>query len=165
MRANEAERKARNRAFHSLDETVPPPDTATSPEPNGNEVAVALAWFPQGEYERAIERWPSLAENWADIAHADYCQRLDGNIKWMRAHGVPVRAIAPIVVDDFLAWCEEHDEDPEEARAAYAAQSLANGEAIQWPPGRNEPCWCGSQRKYKKCCGAARAAPMHHAAA
>ncbi|CAL9388355.1 hypothetical protein SUDANB121_01213 [Nocardiopsis dassonvillei] len=22
-----------------------------------------------------------------------------------------------------------------------------------WPPGRNEPCWCGSTRKYKKCCG------------
>jgi len=22
-------------------------------------------------------------------------------------------------------------------------------------PGRNDPCWCGSGRKYKKCCGAA----------
>ncbi|WP_223830437.1 SEC-C domain-containing protein [Nocardiopsis quinghaiensis] len=22
-----------------------------------------------------------------------------------------------------------------------------------WPPGRNEACWCGSGRKYKKCCG------------
>jgi hypothetical protein len=63
-------------------------------EPNGHDVAVGVAWFPQGEYERAIERWPSLAEDWADTAHADYCQRLDGNIKWMRAHGVPVRAIA-----------------------------------------------------------------------
>ncbi|MGA4539020.1 SEC-C metal-binding domain-containing protein [Uniformispora flossi] len=21
-----------------------------------------------------------------------------------------------------------------------------------WPP-RNGPCWCGSDRKYKKCCG------------
>jgi len=25
---------------------------------------------------------------------------------------------------------------------------------IAWPPGRNDPCWCGSRRKYKKCCGA-----------
>ncbi len=130
MRATETERKARNKVFHSLDETMPPLDTSTSPEPNGHDVAVALAWFPQGEYERAIERWPSLAENWADVAHADYCQRLDGNVKWMRARGVPVRAIAPIVVDDFVAWCEEHDEDPEDARAAYAAHSVADGEAI-----------------------------------
>jgi uncharacterized protein YecA (UPF0149 family) len=76
-----------------------------------------------------------------------------------------VRAIAPIVVDDFVAWCGEHGEDPEDARAAYAAHSVANGEAIPWPPGRNEPCWCGSQRKYKKCCGTAQAAPMPHAAA
>ncbi|WP_200834412.1 SEC-C metal-binding domain-containing protein [Amycolatopsis alkalitolerans] len=28
------------------------------------------------------------------------------------------------------------------------------GDGIPWPPGRNEPCWCGSERKYKKCCGA-----------
>lgn len=28
------------------------------------------------------------------------------------------------------------------------------GTAVEWPPGRNQPCWCGSQTKYKKCCGA-----------
>lgn len=24
---------------------------------------------------------------------------------------------------------------------------------IAWPPGRNDECWCGSGRKYKRCCG------------
>ncbi|TDC03308.1 SEC-C metal-binding domain-containing protein, partial [Actinomadura bangladeshensis] len=24
---------------------------------------------------------------------------------------------------------------------------------LAWPPERNAPCWCGSGRKYKKCCG------------
>ncbi|GAB2500597.1 SEC-C domain-containing protein [Nocardiopsis aegyptia] len=24
---------------------------------------------------------------------------------------------------------------------------------LPWPPERNKPCWCGSTRKYKKCCG------------
>ena len=125
------------------------------------EVAVSISWFPAGEYEEAIERWPSLAEDWADVPHAEYCGRLDGNIKWMRGQGVPIRAIAPIVVEEYAAWCAEHDEDPEEARAAYAADRLRDGDAIQWPPGRNEPCWCGSGRKYKKCCGPAAARPMH----
>jgi hypothetical protein len=125
------------------------------------ETAIALAWFPSGEYEHAIERWSSIAEDWSEIAHADYCRRMDGHIKWMRANGVPTGAIAPIVVEDFISWCEEHNEDPEQARAQYAAHLTANGEAIPWPPGRNEPCWCGSQRKYKKCCGPAPAAPMH----
>jgi len=69
--------------------------------------------------------------------------------------------VAPIVVDGYTAWCEEHDEDPEQARASYAADRMVNGEVIWWPPGRNESCWCGSQRKYKKCCGPTPAVPMH----
>jgi hypothetical protein len=127
------------------------------------EVVVSLAWFPSGEYEEAIGRWPSLAEDWAGVPHADYCARMDGNIKWMRSQGMPIRALAPIVVEDFVAWCSEHDEDPEEARAAYAVHRMTEGDAIAWPPGRNEPCWCGSGRKYKKCCGQAPARPMHDA--
>ncbi|WP_449181823.1 SEC-C metal-binding domain-containing protein [Actinorugispora endophytica] len=27
------------------------------------------------------------------------------------------------------------------------------GDFPVWPPERNQPCWCGSGRKYKKCCG------------
>jgi tetratricopeptide (TPR) repeat protein len=134
-------------------------------EPLREDIAVSLAWFPSGEYEEAIRRWPSLAEDWADVPHSDYCSRLDGNIKWMRGQGVPIRAIAPIIVGDFVTWCSEHDEDPEEARAAYAMHLTGDGEVVPWPPGRNEPCWCGSGRKYKKCCGPARARPMHDAEA
>lgn len=39
-------------------------------------------------------------------------------------------------------------------RRSAADESNPNEVAeIQWPPGRNQPCWCGSERKYKKCCG------------
>ena len=130
-------------------------------DPEREELVVSLAWFPSGEYEEAVRRWPSLAEDWADVAHSDYCVRLDGNIKWMCSQGMPIRAVAPIVVEDFVAWCAEHDEDPEEARASYAVHLTTEGGVIAWPPGRNEPCWCGSGRKYKKCCGPAPARPMH----
>jgi tetratricopeptide (TPR) repeat protein len=116
---------------------------------------VAITWFPGGEYEKALGRWESLAEHWIGVPHADYSRRMDGHVKWMRAHGVLVKAIAPIVVDEYVAWCAERNEDPEDGRAGYAAQLLAAGEVISWPPGRNEPCWCGSGRKYKKCCGPA----------
>jgi tetratricopeptide (TPR) repeat protein len=136
-------------------------DTPRSDDIEHDDVAVSIAWFPSGEYEEAIKRWPSLAEDWAGVPHGDYCGRLDGNIKWMRSQGVPIRAIAPIVIEPYAAWCAEHDEDPEEARAAYAAHRMRNGEAIPWPPGRNESCWCGSGRKYKKCCGPAPARRMH----
>ncbi|WP_371581244.1 SEC-C metal-binding domain-containing protein [Streptomyces sp. NBC_01314] len=29
----------------------------------------------------------------------------------------------------------------------------AVGRRPDWPPPRNGPCWCGSEREYKKCCG------------
>ena len=130
----------------------------------GEDVAVALAWFPAGEYERAISWWPTLAENWAGVAHEDYCRRFDANLKWLRAHGAPVRGVVAIRVASYVAWCGQHGEDPEEARAVYAARQSAEGHMVAWPPERNERCWCGSQRKYKKCCGASSPAPMLPAA-
>lgn len=160
-RADERNRNRRFSLFSALEDAMPPTDAPLPRGHRGGEVPLALSWFPSGEYERAIDRWPDLAEEWAGVPHPDYCARLDGHAKWMRAHGVHVRAVAPIRVDDYTAWCAQHDEDPGEARAHYAAHRLADGEAVPWPPGRNEPCWCGSQRKYKKCCGPAPAGPMH----
>jgi hypothetical protein len=146
----------------ALRDAEPPGDAPLPPGyREGEEIPVALAWFPAGEYERAIERWADLAEDWAAVPHAEYCRRMDGHIKWMRSHGVAVRAVAPILVDEYAAWCEERGEEPEDARAAYAADRFAAGATIPWPPARNAPCWCGSQRKYKKCCGLAAARPMH----
>jgi len=154
-------RRSRYSLLDAIEEATAPTD---APLPRGHrcgEVPLGLAWFPSGEYERAIERWPDLADEWGGVPHANYCVRLDGHAKWMRAHGVHVRAIAPIRVDDYTVWCEQHDEDPEDARAQYVAHRLADGEAVPWPPGRNEACWCGSLHKYKKCCGLAPAGPMH----
>ena len=86
---------------------------------------MSMAWFPSGEYEKAIKRWPSLAEDWADVPHRDYCRRLDGNIKWMRARGCRSERSRRSSWRTSSAWCDEHDEDPEEARAAYAGPSHA----------------------------------------
>ena len=61
---------------------------------------------------------------------------------WVRAHGADyfgddatqAQALAPIV------WSQTPLE-----RLDFAAQPLAT-------PGRNEPCWCDSGRKFKQCC-------------
>lgn len=67
-------------------------------------------------------------------------------------------AIAPVQVAPFTAWCVEklHEADSADARAEYAAHLAAHADPalITWPPDRNQPCWCGSGRKYKKCCAA-----------
>jgi hypothetical protein len=161
-RSDEEARRRRLAGMVDFSNSVPViRDLPPADDRDGEEVVVSLAWFPAGEFEEAIRRWPSLAEDWADVPHDVYCARPDGNIKWMRSQGVPICAVAPIVVEEYVAWCTEHDEDPEEARAAYAVDQLSKGEAIRWPPGRNRPCWCGSGSKYKKCCGLAPARRIH----
>ncbi|HOF08948.1 MAG TPA: YchJ family metal-binding protein [Opitutaceae bacterium] len=45
----------------------------------------------------------------------------------------------------------------EEGRWVYAGQMDPKGKTVRYEqpkPGRNDPCPCGSGKKYKKCCGA-----------
>jgi tetratricopeptide (TPR) repeat protein len=44
---------------------------------------------------------------------------------------------------------------PELLKANLAGENVETidaGPFLEWPPGRNDPCWCGSRAKYKKCC-------------
>jgi hypothetical protein len=60
------------------------------------------------------------------------------------------------------------DELSPHVRAALGARSMAElasvtircdeDDAVEWPPRRNQRCWCGSGTKYKKCCGGPSAA-------
>lgn len=125
-------------------------------------VLVAFSWFPAEEYDEALARWPELTEPGGAAAggrsHAEYCRAVQGKLAEAAESRMARVSIAPIRIDTFLAWCAERGEDPGEARAGYAADLARTRpeQLISWPPGRNEPCWCGSARKYKKCCGAPR---------
>ncbi|WP_092630818.1 SEC-C metal-binding domain-containing protein [Actinopolyspora mzabensis] len=59
-------------------------------------------------------------------------------------------------VADFTEFCRANELDPKWATALeeYTLRQAVRGEGSSWPPGRNDPCWCSSGRKYKKCCGA-----------
>jgi tetratricopeptide (TPR) repeat protein len=119
------------------------------------DVAVAMAWFPRDDYHRALEMWPSLATEWGSVPHTDYCRDIQREMQRYKLSGAPLRWVAPLRIDAYLQWCDSKDEDPEEAksRATYAATLAQSGEGIPWPPSRNEACWCGSSKKYKRCCG------------
>lgn len=47
-----------------------------------------------------------------------------------------------------LATDARHFNDLPEVVSGYGG-----GTKVEWPPGRNQACWCGSGTKYKKCCG------------
>ena len=133
---------------------------ALAPGENGEPTVLALGWFPAGEYEDARERWDELGELWRQIPHDEYCRRMEATLRGWAAHGLRP-GLVPIRLADYLSWCEERGEDPAEARAGYAADLFRQDHGVRWPPGRNELCWCGSQHKYKKCCGAVAGSALH----
>jgi len=135
-----------------------PPTPTRGTEP----MAVAWAWFPATEYAQALRRWPGLAEPGGPAAggrdHAAYCRAMHAKLVEAAEAGMTSVHIAPIRIRPYLAWCAEHGHDPGDARATYAADLARTHpeQLIAWPPARNAPCWCGSGRKHKRCCAAAR---------
>lgn len=128
---------------------------------------LAWAWLPADDYVIALRLWPELANSElvagpaGPVPHAQYCRALQAQLMATAEAGCLRLKVAPLRVAAFRQWCVEHDKTPDSAaRAQYVAQLDAADDPtmIPWPPGRNQPCWCGSRRKYKKCCAATQIA-------
>ena len=134
-------------------------------EPTGM-MPLTVAWLPADEYADWPTQWPDLAdsdlvqgeEHGGSVAHAVYCQRMERRLRELRETGAARLLIAPLRASELTQWVADHERDednPAQLRARYAADMGRDpSRTIPWPPGRNELCWCGSGRKYKKCCGA-----------
>jgi tetratricopeptide (TPR) repeat protein len=121
----------------------------------GTDTPVATPYLPREEFERAVERWTAFGEDWRDDGHEAYALEMDRRMRAV-APGAPRHpVVAPLTVERVEAFAAENDLDAEaaEVRARVAYDVAQEGGALAWPPGRNEPCWCGSGKKYKKCCG------------
>ena len=125
---------------------------ARAPTPARPRVIEMLVW-QRDEQQLAARRWPEVFV--ADIIdqYAGIEQRLREECREQNA--IKVTLISGSV-DGFTGYLERTGDDPaeESVRLAYAGQARDSGRTMTWPPGRNQPCWCGSARKYKKCCGA-----------
>ncbi|HWH92975.1 MAG TPA: SEC-C domain-containing protein [Baekduia sp.] len=121
----------------------------------GADTPVATPYFPAQEFALAIAAWPSFADDWEAGGHAEYALELDRRMRAV-APGAPRHpVVVPLTVARVreLAAANDLDEEAAEARARVAYEIAQEGGAVPWPPGRNEPCWCRSGKKYKKCCG------------
>jgi tetratricopeptide (TPR) repeat protein len=134
-----------------------PPDepvrTAGIASPGFSEApAYTVAWFPRGEIAAALDRWPSLASDLEDPGA--YCAIIESRLRDLRAATGRVPSVAPLTVEGLVEFAAAEDLDPEsgEARSRFAAVLGSRDEVVAWPPGRNDPCWCGSGKKYKRCC-------------
>ncbi|HET7589082.1 MAG TPA: SEC-C metal-binding domain-containing protein [Solirubrobacterales bacterium] len=112
----------------------------------------AIAWFPRDQVGAALERWPDLGD---DLEDPDaYCRTIEARLREMRATTGRAPSVAPLNVEALLEFAAEQGLEPNTgaARSRFAALLGRRGETVPWPPGRNDACWCGSGRKYKRCC-------------
>lgn len=117
------------------------------------------SFFVRSDVERAFAEGLVHVEDPEDDDVASYFRRVErGWRSSARENGVTRFVILPTTVDDLLKYAEEVSGDPrdEQTRLDYLQDRVDEGAlTISWPPERNQPCWCDSGRKYKKCCGAA----------
>lgn len=114
-----------------------------------------VLYWPRTELAAATARWPTLLdpERSDPAVYSAELQR-----KWTHAaeeHGIARVQLVPASADSMAEYVQRTGADvqDEETRLDYMAERNAAGHVVSWPPPRNAPCWCGSQNKYKKCCG------------
>ncbi len=114
---------------------------------------LAVLYWPADEFARLLERWPQLADihggSWDE--HRRHVER---TLVLEQEAGRARLAICAGSVDDFVDFAGGRGLDPDNDRLLqdYAEHVVTHRPKKVWPPGRNEPCWCGSGSKYKKCC-------------
>jgi preprotein translocase subunit SecA len=85
-----------------------------------------------GAIKKQIEKDPSIKDKLVAIA------------KRMKADGVDLNSLRAM-----KKWLKEHEKELKQEQQGKVQTIVKEKE-----PGRNDPCPCGSGKKYKKCCGA-----------
>jgi hypothetical protein len=135
------------RVLRQLDLTVP------YPRPSSEATRlVVTAYLPAGDHASALDH--GLLEPTVRREHVDYRREMQRALERASTRGVPI-LVTPIDVAGLLSFAEREGLDParRDTRLAYTRSLARSGRGMSWPPERNAPCWCGSGRKYKKCCG------------
>jgi tetratricopeptide (TPR) repeat protein len=111
---------------------------------------VRILFWPRPEIPRAQERWPQQLAV-ADTALVDE-ERANRELS---ESGVTRIVMVPLTVAVLTEFADRTGADPTEEATRRTCMDgiVADGRAVSWPPPRNATCWCGSNLKYKKCCG------------
>jgi tetratricopeptide (TPR) repeat protein len=109
-----------------------------------------LAFWARGDFVHAQRLWsvhivaPTAETYYAKIEAV------------LRTHGGGPVVLVPRSVRAWMAGVEATNNVRSMAELRPFASRLDDGQTVEWPPGRNDPCWCGSASKYTKCCGESR---------
>ncbi|WP_370012820.1 SEC-C domain-containing protein [Nocardiopsis sp. LDBS0036] len=123
----------------------------------GDPVREVEALYSRAAFDGARERGLLSGETAEHGADAYYRAAERSLRERDREHPGARRGVVLHGVEDIVEFAERSGLDPADDDTAliWAERELTADDPRlrSWPPGRNEPCWCASGRKYKKCCG------------
>lgn len=143
------------------DELVPELPTFHDPGPStrtevrqrleaGESARLQVTVFQRGERAEAQRRWPG------EYLGSDEEYFTGTELEWrgLRDAGASGVTVVPLTVDGLVEFADQVKGSPTDSsvKNRYSIR-IAPAVGLSWPPSRNEPCWCGSSAKYKKCCG------------
>ncbi|PRY15787.1 SEC-C metal-binding domain-containing protein [Pseudosporangium ferrugineum] len=109
--------------------------------------------FQRDQRRLAQQQWPGVYEQPED----EYYDAAEHRWREVRDGGVPSITVVAAQVDDLIEFARQHGGSPTDANTKRRyCETAPDHLTISWPPERNATCWCGSARKYKKCCGRPR---------
>lgn len=146
---------------------LPPDDLDRSVVENGNQgfsdpeaalddgrtpATVRVLFWPRAEIRSANARWPDY---FVDTDPDDWIAERERLNHDLMPKGAAKIILVPITVPVLAEFCERNQRDPldRQTRRDCMNEIADRGATIAWPPPRNAPCWCGTRRKYKQCCG------------
>jgi tetratricopeptide (TPR) repeat protein len=121
---------------------------------SGDEDTDSVLVWPSQQFTALVKRWPALADAFG--ATWDECRaRTEQALHALSAVGQPRSTLLAGNVADLVSYLAPTGGDPTdpEVMQGYLDYLEDSGQVGQeWPPQRNQQCWCGSGLKYKKCC-------------
>jgi SEC-C motif len=120
-----------------------------------------LLWWPSAEYGRVVRQVPELGDvlgtPWRD--HTDRVEKAMAAAAAAEAtrakSGATQLSLTAAQYERFAQYLERTGADPRLAAVMTAFTEHAGSgyeHAVPWPPGRRDPCWCGSKKRYHRCC-------------
>ncbi|MFB7630632.1 SEC-C domain-containing protein [Streptomyces sp. NPDC056149] len=118
---------------------------------------IVLRWVRE-DFAAVRTRWPASTASYGDDYDA-YAARLQRDARTYSEAGAAHVRIVSATLSEFEEYASQQGREPGtvETRRAFSKWYAKTGRpehVLLWPPARNGPCWCDSNRKYKKCCGA-----------
>jgi hypothetical protein len=109
-------------------------------------------FWPEAEHQKVIARWPHLSGQLGSTWD-EHRQRTERTRALVDRMGHKVRQLSGSFSDleEFLAGKGVTNPSVEDLLAYPDLRNVTSAMA-PWPPARTDACWCGSGRKYKKCC-------------